>query len=403
MAAKFLNCFVNPAEGKINFESFIQFPLTIFRMVAFDLHPQNLKSTKKVLSYIKSFVTFSSLLVVVIAVIQLILYGFISSDSFAKTAGAAASSSSGFLIGVKAFITLTRKDDILKIFEELNEVFVTRANGITQHKVKKYLDGYLRIAKGFFFLTLFICLITFTVPFLTYVVFGAMQPSINYWFPFDPLRVGTFPIVLVWTDIATYFAATLMLGSDLLLYALITVISMEFDLLRIDFINLRLESSITLSKRFINLVDRHNKLLELSDMLQNIYAPAFLICFATKSVILCLTLFQLSTTSSELSVVVYLYSLLFVMGSQIFLLCYFGQKLITSSDGVVSGIYNCGWEDFDNINLKMHIILIIIRAQKPKKLTAMKLLDISLENFSTVSKKLNNITVIKHALLIIDI
>ena len=67
-------------------------------------------------------------------------------------------------------------------------------------------------------------------------------------------------------------------------------------------------------------------------------------------------------------------------------LCYYsyGQKLMDSSVGVADEIYGCDWTDLDDNEFKKQMITVIIRAQKPMRLTAMGFADISLETFTTV-------------------
>lgn len=267
--------------------------------------------------------------------------------------------------------------------EELREIFASRGNKGSRYITKKYLDGYLRIAKMFGALSFYIFLAVSFPPIISLIIFGEMKPSLNYWFPIDIFRWKIFPLALLWMDLAAYFFSIFQLGTDMLLYALITVIAMEFDFLKGDFRELGLEASLDRVKRTMILIDRHNKLLELSDKLQDIYSPIFLLGFVISSVIECLVLFQLLTVESESNS--FLLPFLVLMGCQILLLCIFGQKLITSSSEVADGIYDCDWVDFDDIDSKKKIILILMRGQRSKKLTAMKFADVSLESFKNVS------------------
>lgn len=75
------------------------------------------------------------------------------------------------------------------------------------------------------------------------------------------------------------------------------------------------------------------------------------------------------------------------MGVPILLLCSFGQKLTNSSESVANGVYDCGWEDIKDEAFKKQLQLIIIRARRAKKLTAMGFADISLETFTRVGKE----------------
>lgn len=382
----------NLAEEDISFESFIKFPLNLFKLIFFYLHPKDLNvSNKSKVSYygrksVESFV----LLVLILIILQLFAYGMLNPDNFASFAGTVANSCSGVLIGVKIMRLLQQKDNIDAIFKELGDLFLSRSARKSSYRVKKYLEEYLRVAKwvtGFSFLSIFL---TFTPPLIDYLIFGAMKPALNYWFPFDIFQRSTFPIALVWTDLAAYFCAILHLGTDLLLFALITVITMEFDFLQLDFKALGKESKSEQSKSANKLIDHHNHLLKLSENLQDIYGPIFLLSFLISSIIACLILFQVLIAESDVSANSFLIPFLIVMVGQNLLLCAFGQKMIDSSTGVADGICSCDWTDFGDEKMRKKIILVIARAQRPMKLSAMRFTDVSLQSYTSVRLTFNS-------------
>ncbi|CAG9800738.1 unnamed protein product [Chironomus riparius] len=65
--------------------------------------------------------------------------------------------------------------------------------------------------------------------------------------------------------------------------------------------------------------------------------------------------------------------------------CFFGQMLKDASESVVNGIYECGWEDINDIQIRRAFISIIQRSQKPECLTIMKFGDVTLKQFTTAS------------------
>lgn len=184
----------------------------------------------------------------------------------------------------------------------MREVFISRENDLKKYRAIKYLDGYLRIANFFAVLSLYICLTVWFLPIFNYFAFGRLKPALDYWFPFDISEGHALAVALLWMDFAAYFCSMFQLATDMLLYALITTISMEFDFLKLDFMNLALQPKKDRNTKFIILIDRHNKLLAVSEKLQNVYGPIFLLAFFITSIIECLLLFQLSTSQSDISV-----------------------------------------------------------------------------------------------------
>jgi 7tm Odorant receptor len=172
--------------------------------------------------------------------------------------------------------------------------------------------------------------------------------------------------------------------SDSLLYALITMITMEFDILKDDLMNLKLPPKGDGLEIIRNFSDRHNKLLGLGEKLQNIFALSFFFSCTISSLVLCFVAFQLSRASDVSTYSLYV-PYLSLMAGQILLLCFHGQKMINASQSVADGVYNCGWENFDDESFKRQLLLIIIRSQRPKKLTALNFADVTLGSFTSVN------------------
>lgn len=287
------------------------------------------------------------------------------------------------LIGLKIFVTLYRRDDIWNLIQELKATYEDRVRAnqsvSVKFEVKKYLDEFhfcVRIYSTTFLLTL-LPLMFPAIPFLFY---KTMEYPITYWYPFDIYRPVTFALVLTWTDFMAWIASFCLLGCDSLVYALITVIAMEFDTITSDLRNFSAVSSKDgYKKTLASIVDRHNELLDLIDKLQDIYGLIFFSSFFISSFLMCFTGFQLSTSTDNS----FFIPLLCLIIGQIFLLCFFGQKLIDSSASLADGS-DCGWENFDDNEFKKDISFLILRAKKFKCFTAMKFADISLPSLTTV-------------------
>jgi hypothetical protein len=71
--------------------------------------------------------------------------------------------------------------------------------------------------------------------------------------------------------------------------------------------------------------------------------------------------------------------------SQIFLLCFFGNKLTTASENVAKAVYDSDWHEYQNKSVKKGFLLMMQRSQKPAYLTAFKFVKVSREAFTTVS------------------
>lgn len=223
------------------------------------------------------------------------------------------------------------------------------------------------------------------IMFFRFLVDGTMSAVVvNYWYPFDAFKPQNFIFALTWLELIAYLSLVHSLAADSLLYGLISVLRMEFDVLRHDLTNLKDCSIKEWNESIKRLAERHNKLLRVSNRLQNIYGPSFLCCFLTTSLVLCFIAFQLSTANH---IAVYLFNIFYLglICLQIFLLCYFCQKVINSSEGVADGIYDCGWERIEDESFKRHLIPMMMMSQNGVKLSAMSFFEVSIESYSAVS------------------
>lgn len=369
-------------EEEIVFESFFKFPEFANRLTGFGSLTLDANSSlrKKISHYVKVSYHRLSLIGFLFGTFSMIGYAIDHRSVLKEAAGCIPNITTIMLIGLKAFTTYNSRDELRNIVQEISGVFNKRLD--TKHKMKTYLDQYqfyMRIYAMVFILILF----PVYYPVVDYVLYQKTQLSVQYWFPINVFRLQTFPLALFWTDWMGWIMTTNLLATDTTIYAIITVVSMEFDVLTSDLRNFSLTVRHERMKKLKSFVDRHNKLLDLSDKLQDIYGWSFLFSFVGSSIIICFITFHLSIAGTF-----YEYMLnipyLMMMGGQIFLLCFFGQKLVDAGESVIEGVYWSGWESFHDLKLEKQLIVIMARAQKPKKLSALGFADISLTSFTSV-------------------
>lgn len=384
MAAFFREKFFNLNEDEINFDSFIKVSILLFRIFGFNFEPladgASIKS--KIVYRVKTLYAWTTLTLFSMGVLQLVTYA-LNADNSVEAICSVEDGISVSLIVLKTTVTFLNKNKIWEILETMKSLFDSRENG--NHNVKKYLDNYLRIVKvgAIIFLLCFPPVFYLIIP---YLINGTMKLPSNFWFPFDVFQVGTFPLALLWIDWITTVGQIFYFASDSLLYALITVIAMEFDLLKQDLLDLKLVSKAHRQFKVARFTDRHNNLLDLVDKLQEAYSPIFLGNLVISSMLLCFCSFLLSTGEFDFATNAFYISCLTMFTSQVFLLCMISQKVNDSSLSVANGAYECDWTEDDDIDFKKHIHMIILRAQRLNKLTAMKFAEVSLESFTTVIK-----------------
>lgn len=223
-----------------------------------------------------------------------------------------------------------------------------------------------------------------TFPVIDFLITGNLKMIANFWFPFDIFTPRNFFSVLLWIDFCAWTHTTYMLGVDSLLFALISLLTMEYDILRADFVDLKLTPAVDRTKKLKSLVERHNTLFGISEKLQRIYEAFFLASFVSSSLTLCYAAFMMSY-SSDSQVFVMNGCLVIMTICPVLLLCYFSQKASDSSFAIADEIYDCEWEEFEDNRFVKQLILVFVRAQKPIQLSAMGFFTMNLESFTTVS------------------
>ena len=370
-----------------DFKEFTKFPLFVYKTLFFDFEPK-----KKNPSIEESFKYFFKvnfmrlgLIIIMTSDILLFMYIFIDANTFDEIFKSMINAVGVIVALVKTATTFWNRQTIRIIMQELQNFFDRRSAYSSAYNVQAYLTSYLRFVKiyGVLFLALFIQPVV--VPILMYLFNGSMILNVDYWFPFDPLQPSTYPFAQLWISTAAYVTIINTLAAETLLYAMLSVLVMEFDILKMNFLTFKDVPKNQRSMEFGNLIKRHNKLFDLCDKLQNIYKFSFLCTFDITSLCMCLAAFRLSVSTDHVEDYSYFIPYLGVMGGQVLLLCVFCQKLTDSSLAVSKGVYDIGWTDIDDIALKKQLIFVILRSNKPKQLTAMNFFDISLEAFTSVS------------------
>ena len=376
-----------PAEPEINFDSFLKFPLFMCRVLLLDFEPSNSSSTivKKLLYHFRTNFFKICLLSLIVGVAMMIAYLFLIATSFAKLSEVTLNIATIVLVFVKGMSTYANRNKIWILFQDLRRLFSGRTDKNSAYNVKAYLKSYhrfIQIYSGSFIIVSPVMVL----PLVLYYINGTMTFKVDYWYPFDPYQPSTFLCASLWIIWIAFLNLMFLLGPESLLYVLISVLVMEFDFLKLDFMKLKNTTKIKMRSECEKLVDRHNKLFELCDKLQDIYKFAFFASFMITSVIMCFIAFQLTIASEYDAYTLYI-PFITIIGGQIFLLCLFGQNLIDSSLAISDGAFEMGWEYIEDEKIKQDLTLVIVRANRAKSLSAMKFAELSLPSFTLVSFK----------------
>ncbi|XP_060666817.1 odorant receptor 67a-like [Drosophila nasuta] len=203
--------------------------------------------------------------------------------------------------------------------------------------------------------------------------------------PISPWGLDTkmgFTTMYALQALAGYTCTAGQLSSAILIYGVVMQDIMHFDYLSRTLKGLKLSLATYAEdlKVLQQLIIYHNKLMRITDVINEVFGVTLLLNFLASSILVCMLGFQISIgLSPELVYKMFIYLVAATM--ETYLLCYFSDSLIVASEGVSWAVYEMNWLETDRRFAKM-LILIAVRAQKPVFLKATVFLDISMETMT---------------------
>lgn len=364
---------------------FMEFPFWCFKFVFFDINPisKNATNKQKLAFFVKNYYFWFIIFSLCSSIYQQLMFTLCNWSDFMEASKNIPNILTGSLITSKAVAVFFKKKDLVEILDELKKLSDLRTDDFLQKKSREYLKSYLKMIRLYVGTMLFVY-IPLLIPIVGFFYDGSMKLPINFCFPFNVYRPKIFLLAVAWIEFVSYNFLAFLLLCDSLLYALITIVAMEFDFLSFELRNLKLPVKHERQKTIQNLVERHDKLLAVSDELQSIFDVTFLCCFLLSSLVMCFLAFQVSI-ATKLEDLCFFTSFFMMNAGQVWLLCFHGQKIIDSSEDLADAVYDCGWEDFGDLKFKKQFLMMLMRGQRAKKLTAMSFGNVSLESFNSVS------------------
>ncbi|XP_077290349.1 odorant receptor Or1-like [Arctopsyche grandis] len=129
----------------------------------------------------------------------------------------------------------------------------------------------------------------------------------------------------------------------------------------------------------------HKSIISCVNKIENIYNIGFLTHAINNLSIICHVMIQI-TENNFLSIRFgTAIALFFTVVSEFLVQCYAGNELTLQASGLSESAYDCQWYT-SNIHFKRMTLILMIRAQKPLKVTAGKFFSISTASFVTIMK-----------------
>ncbi|KAG5666901.1 hypothetical protein PVAND_014908 [Polypedilum vanderplanki] len=357
-------------------EDIFSFPLKLLLFTGFEFSMNSKKKLKSIFFWIGSL----------ICVIQMGFHeiAFLKKPfELRKISFGTSSTASTFLYVILLLTFHFNRSEIFKILENIKKFFPTKNRSI------------FKIAKGFKCFVMFstiLCIsmtfISFLLPFVKFFLFGNrnfLLPLPNLFF--DPKSPEIYPVTLILSSALPltgfYYGSVFIIMT----MTIITGIGFQFMILAQEIRNFRNLSEEEIQEKFPKWIEKHNEVFENVKKFNEIFSVSFFLRFVTSGTIIAIQLFQLNNADGRNFSNIFVSAYFIFELIQIFVQCYFGQFLIDASESIAKVIYDCGWENWQNIKLKKLILIVLAKCQKPAKLRIWKFGNISMEQFTLVSSE----------------
>ncbi|XP_049536874.1 odorant receptor 85c-like [Anopheles darlingi] len=368
---------------EVRFKSFIRVPEGFFDVigVARYVPTKNIKRLRFVLFW-SSFG--NTAVCVVLEMIYFVLAARSGLANFLQLTALA--SCTGFsALSVAKIMTIKLHETKLKeMLRELELLFPGTAMLQDHYGVHRYYREGQLVMKSFSVLYMILIWIFNLMPLVSMVIGYRTErvwhKELPYfmWYWYDWHQAGYFEITFVQQNWGGFVSAVYNLSTDLMYCAFILLFCIQFDIVAQRLRHARPDDRAGL----VETVRIHQKVIELCNQLERIFSPSLLVNFMLSSVIICLVGFQATAGVQPIDLFKFI---LFLISSlvQVFLLCYYGNKLIVASDQISYSAFEGHWINASS-SYQKSLLLVMVRSLKPQKLTALKFSVISLASFSKI-------------------
>lgn len=277
------------------------------------------------------------------------------------------------------------RQEILDLIKLLRQFFPNSDNETTKAFVKNSFASFSKFQKIYTFM---------------FALFGVMEivgglskmssGELNndtlqhpMWIPIEIDSALKYFVVFFALEFISIACKFYVVGGELFFIALIIVLSIEFEVFAMEFQKIDFKDSEDF-KVVLRFVKRHEVLLEMVERLERIFSSSLSFSVLISAVSLSFPAVQAITAEDPADVMKCFVCIQFLI-LQIFLICFYGEKLKSSSLSISEGVMTSNWYECKDKRVVDALRMIVLRSQKPSQVTAMKFVSVSIETFASVS------------------
>ncbi|XP_032669852.1 putative odorant receptor 92a [Odontomachus brunneus] len=366
---------------------------TFSRIVKFGLHFYG------VWPYLPSTVVSRSYWIIALSTAQVFQYGYVvvnsDMDDFSEFMDGLSSAMASSLLFIKLIILWINQrkfGDILKIMTANWQDHTSNFNSLNIMTKTAFVAR--RMSR------IIILMQFFSVFFYSLGVLAANAGDPEKWEPYNrelilkmkfPFEISTFPIY--WTVTVVQFVHLICVGWGItvvntLLVSLILHIGGQIDILE-DWLTRAFsrngsETSDEITSQM--LVTKHQQIIIFSENIENLYTYIALMILLSDTLIICCIGFIMATSLGEPNAAaIFVKSLMFyiTMNLDVFVYCFAGEYLSAKGRMIGDAAYNSLWYDV-SVKKSRIMMFIIMRSQKRLAITCGRIMELSLERFTSV-------------------
>ncbi|EGI58894.1 Putative odorant receptor 13a [Acromyrmex echinatior] len=204
-----------------------------------------------------------------------------------------------------------------------------------------------------------------------------------------PFKVDNFPIfelILILQFFHDLSVACIIAMLNALLVTLVLHVSGQIDIMLQGFMEISSKHTSRSSLAAIkDLVNRHQRIIDLSDDIEDLFSNIALLQFIWNTLVICCIGFVIVISiGTEEGATTITKSLIFYVAITLeaFVFCYAGEYLSAKSKSISDAAYECLWYDLTPNECRI-LMFLMLRSQKRLTITAGKITDLSLEGFTT--------------------
>ncbi|XP_032669825.1 odorant receptor 82a-like [Odontomachus brunneus] len=209
-------------------------------------------------------------------------------------------------------------------------------------------------------------------------------------FPFEVSKSPIFECFLIGQFLYDLVIACVVGMVNALLVSLVLHVSGQIDIMRQDLAEFFHNKSDPDTFFIIikDLIRKHQNIIALSENIENLFSSIALMQILWNSVVMCCTGFVIIITiDNDIGLTGLLKSVSYYMAITLeaFVFCFAGEFLSAKSKSIGDALYESLWYNMSPSNSRI-VLFMILRSQKRLTITAGKVIDLTLEGFTSIMK-----------------